>query len=196
MIHARLFGKTGGGTAEKAVKAIDYMTDLKNRQHLNLVATNNSYAGDGYSQALKDAIDRAGASNIVFVAAAGNAGRNLDILPQYPAAYKSPSIISVAALTSSGDVAIYSNFGEKSVDLCAPGDDVMSTVPTDSYASHSGTSMAAPHVTGAVALYAQRHPGLSARQLKAAILDSTIPTPSCAGRQKTKTGARLNVSGF
>ena len=80
MIHARLFGKTGGGTAEKAVKAIDYMTDLKNRQHLNLVATNNSYAGDGYSQALKDAIDRAGASNIVFVAAAGNAGRNLDIL--------------------------------------------------------------------------------------------------------------------
>ena len=63
-----------------------------------------------------------------------------------------------------------------------------------SYASYSGTSMATPHVTGAAAMYASTHPGATAAQIKAAILNSAIATPSLAG--KTVTGGRLNVSGF
>ena len=78
--------------------------------------------------------------------------------------------------------------------LGAPGAGIYSTVPTNSYASYSGTSMATPHVTGAIALYAKRNPGLTAAQLKTAILGSATATASLSG--KTVTGGRLNVGGF
>src|SRR4029079_18380352 len=111
------------------------------------------------------------------------------------------NIIAVAAINKKGAKAGFSNYGLVSVDLGAPGVDIWSTVPklvngviTASYASYDGTSMATPHVTGAVALYASRHPGSTAAQIKAAILNSTIPTASLAG--KTVTGGRLNVSTF
>jgi subtilisin family serine protease len=199
LISAKFLGRNGGTTAD-AILAVDYMTDLKTRHNLNLVATNNSWGGGGFSQALKDAIDRAGAANILFVASAGNSGVNADNSPSYPAAYTSTNIISVASIRSNGGLSSFSNFGATSVDIGAPGEGVFSTVPTGrrgttpGYASYSGTSMAAPHVAGAVALYASLNPGASAAQIKAAILGSAIPTPSLAGR--TVTGGRLSVSGF
>lgn len=193
MLHVKFLG-AGGGTTANAIKSVDYITDLKQRQHLNLVATNNSWGGGGFSQGLKDAIDRAGAANILFVAAAGNNASNNDTNPFYPASYTSDSVISVAALTSTGALASFSNYGAASVDLGAPGAAIMSTVPTNSYASYSGTSMATPHVTGAIALYAKSHPGLTAAQLKAAILSTTTATASLSG--KTVTGGRLNASSY
>jgi len=86
------------------------------------------------------------------------------------------------------------NWGAVSVDLGAPGVGIWSTVPTNSYASYTGTSMATPHVTGAIALYAKTHPRLTAAQLKAAVLATTTATPSLTG--KTVTGGRLNVSTY
>jgi subtilisin family serine protease len=199
LISAKFLGSSGGSTAD-AILAVDYITDLKTRHSLNLVASNNSWGGGGFSQALKDAIDRAGAANIMFVASAGNSGVNADVSPSYPAAYTSANIISVASIRSNGGLSSFSNFGATSVDIGAPGEGVYSTVPggfrgnRSNYASYSGTSMAAPHVTGAVALYASLNPGATAAQIKAAILGSAIPTPSLAG--KTVTGGRLSVSGF
>ena len=93
-----------------------------------------------------------------------------------------------------GTMSSFSNYGVRTVDLGAPGAGIYSTVPNNTYASYSGTSMATPHVTGAIALYAKRNPGLTAAQLKAAILGSTTATASLAG--KTVTGGRLNVGGF
>jgi subtilisin family serine protease len=200
MINAKFLGKRGGTTAN-AIKAVDYLTDLKTRHGINLVASNNSWGGGGFSQALKEAIDDAGAAHILFVAAAGNSAVNNDTSPHYPSSYASANIISVASITSSGALSSFSNYGAASVDLGAPGSGILSTVPVRSgksvvagYASYSGTSMATPHVTGAVAMYASSHPGATATQIRDAILGAGMATPSLAG--KTVTGKRLNVSGF
>ncbi len=202
LISGKFLGRNGGTTAN-AVRAVNYFTDLKTRHGLNIVATNNSWGGGGYSQSLKDAIDRANTANILFVAAAGNGGRdgvgdNNDTTPSYPASYSSANVIAVAAITSTGSKSSFSNYGATSVDIGAPGSSILSTLPTksgaSSYGSYSGTSMATPHVTGAAALYASTHPGATAAQIKAAILVAAVPTPSLTGI--TVSGGRLNVSGF
>lgn len=194
LISAKFLGRNGGTTAN-AVKAVNYITDLKTRHGLKIVATNNSWGGGGYSTALYNAIANAGAADILFVAAAGNNGVNIDASPFFPASYDLATIISVAAIDKLGNLASWSNFGATRVDLGAPGVGIWSTVPTkknqSAYNSYNGTSMATPHVTGTAALYAAGHPSSTALSIKGAILSTTVPTASLGG--KTVTGGRLNT---
>ncbi|MEY4571604.1 MAG: hypothetical protein RLZ10_815 [Bacteroidota bacterium] len=198
LISAKFLG-SNGGTLANAVKAVIYLTDLKTRNNLKIVATNNSWGGGGYSQALYDAIARAGSAEILFVAAAGNNSSNNDSVASYPASYNLPNIISVASINENGSLSYFSNFGATSVDLGAPGSSILSTVPVSSkrkivsgYAKYNGTSMATPHVTGFIAMYASLYPNASASEIKAALLSSFVtPTSSLSG--KTLTGGRLNI---
>lgn len=200
LLGGKFLGRRGGTTAN-AVKAVDYFTDLKQRHGINIVATNNSWGGGGFSQALEDAIERANQADILFIAAAGNESNNNDASASYPTSYTNDNIIGVASITSTGALSGFSNYGATSVDLGAPGSGIYSTLPrrvkgkvVSAYGSYSGTSMATPHVAGAAALYASSNPGASAAVIKSALLNSTIPTTSLSG--KCVTGGRLNASGF
>ncbi|MFM7067187.1 MAG: S8 family serine peptidase [Gammaproteobacteria bacterium] len=197
IISAKFLGPTGGSTSD-AVRAIDYLTDLKRRHGLNLVATNNSWGGGGYSQALLDAINRGGDAGILFIAAASNDALNNDTTANYPSNYQCTTasrswdcLVAVASITSTGALSSFSNYGATTVDLGAPGSAITSTVPDSTYASFNGTSMATPHVTGAVALCASVDQTLSAQELRAAVVGTTAPTASLAGR--TVTGGRLDA---
>ena len=204
MISGKFLGRNGG-TTTNAIKAVDYFTDLKTRHGLNIVATNNSWGGGGFSQALLDAVNRGGNAGILFIAAAGNGGSdgvgdNNDATASYPSNYECTAngtydcVIAVASITSSGAKSGFSNYGARTVDLGAPGSSVYSALPYNTYGSYSGTSMATPHVTGGAALYASTHAGATAAQIRSALMSSAVPTSSLNGI--TVTGGRLNVSGF
>lgn len=201
-----LNGNSGSGTTANAVLALEYLRDLKARHNLNIVATNNSWGGGGYSTALHQAIIRGAKAGILFIAAAGNSASNNDSTSAYPSnlsttvaagaetAASFDAVVAVAALTSTGTLASFSSYGATTVDLGAPGVGIYSTTPANSYASYNGTSMATPHVTGAVALYKSMNPGATAADIRAAILGQATPTASVSGL--TVTGGRLNSGGY
>ena len=197
LISAKFLGSDGGDTIN-AIKAIDYITDLKIRHGLNIVATNNSWGGGGYSKAMIDAIKRAEKANILFITAAGNDGTDNDLFPLYPASYTNPNIISVTSINPDGTWPGLANVGIKSVDIAAPGEGIISTVPNyegkPDYAYDGGTSMSVPFVTGAAALFAHRHGKKPHWRIKQVLLNSAEPTAGFYGL--TLTGARLNISRF
>lgn len=190
MIGVKFLGSNGSGSLFDAIKSVDYVTNLKNRG-VNIIASNNSWGGGGFLQPMYDAIMRHRNAGIVFIAAAGNSTNNNDSNPSYPANYGIDSIISVAAVDNQGALASFSNYGATTVHIAAPGVTIASTYPQNRYVYLSGTSMAAPHVAGAVALLASHRPGLTVAQIRQTILSSGTTLPSLAG--KVSTGKFLNL---
>ncbi len=183
---------SGNGDTDDAIDALNYAVANGAR------ISNNSWGfSDGFAQSLYDAIQAARDDDHVFVAAAGNGnifgfGINNDSQPFYPASYNLPNIISVAAVDRNDSKPLFSNYGLTTVDLGAPGVDILSTVRNGGYGLSSGTSMASPHVAGVIALVRGQHPEWGYAQVINQVLQTVDPVSSMDG--KTVTGGRLNAA--
>lgn len=183
-------------------QGIDYVTALREKKGANVVAINASLGGPvSEDPLLNQAIERAGKAGILFVAAAGNSNTDNDDqekTPFYPASLFKPYVLSVAATDGNDSLAVFedskaSNYGRRTVHLGAPGKNILSTYTTPGYSTLSGTSMAAPHVTGVIALLKSQHPGWDWIALKNKVLSSGTPVSSLA--KTTITGRRLLAAG-
>jgi subtilisin family serine protease len=186
---------SGNGSVASIIECYQYMVTEKAAGY-DIIATNNSY-GDcpeacGFAQATKDGIAAMGDAGILFAAAAANNGQDNDVIPLYPADYFLPNVIPVAATSSSDGFASFSNYGDRTVLVGAPGVGVLSTWPHDAYASLSGTSMATPHVAGLAALIHASDPSLDIYQIRNLIVSSGDDVSSLTTR--TVSGKRINAA--
>lgn len=190
LMALKFLNRNGDGNTADAARAIDYAVNH------GASVINASWGGTSFSQTLFQAVANASEHGILFVAAAGNEGVNADSVPDYPAAFNLPNVISVAATDRSDRLLDFSNYGHRNVHIAAPGDEIDSTVPSlvdgSGYSEFSGTSMAAPFVSGAAALYLSRWPGSSVGLVRDAILQTAVQLSSLTG--KTSTGGRLDVA--
>jgi hypothetical protein len=169
----KFLDETGGGWTDDAIACLEYAVLM------GANVTNNSYGGSGYDAAFRETINIAGDAGQLFVAAAGNDdGQNNDSIPHYPSSYDCDSIIAVLSTDEDDNISSFSNYGPTSVDLGAPGSDILSCNLGGGYIYKSGTSMATPHVAGACALIWSVNPTLTITEVKNIILqtvDETLP---------------------
>ncbi len=187
----KFLGANGSGSLAGAVEAINYMVMMRNRG-VNVRVSNNSWGGGGFSQSMYNAIQSAHTAGIIFVAAAGNASNDNDANPSYPASYDLPNVVSVAAIDSETNLASFSNYGATQVDIAAPGVGIYSTSKNGGYATLSGTSMAAPHVTGALTFLLSAFPALN----NASIVNRLYVTakPASTLTDVVKTGRSVDLA--
>ncbi|MES2696869.1 MAG: S8 family serine peptidase, partial [Verrucomicrobiota bacterium] len=182
----------GTGTSSDGIECIDYA--IRHGAHI-INASWGSETGPvtQFNPAQLDAIRRARDAGIIFVAAAGNDGADVDLLAHYPSSHRLENIVAVGMSTNRDDLPVGSNYGSGSVELFAPGSEIYSTWYTtgEPYRLASGTSMAAPHVAGALALVKAQFPADSYRQLINRVLRSVDTGPAFAG--KVQTAGRLNL---
>ncbi len=165
LMSIKFLGKTGYGQISSAIKAIDYGIKMK------ADILSNSWGGRGFSVALQTVIKKAEEHGILFVASAGNSFADNDRMPNYPASYHGvDNIISVGAMRANGEKSGMSNYGKRLVHVFAPGENILSTVRNGKYKSISGTSMAAPHVTGVAALMKAVDPEISYKEIKSRLI--------------------------
>ena len=208
----RFLSEKGEGSTEAAIKAIAYSIKMGVRVSSNSWGSSGEDPNDAVgNQALRDIIEEARLAGQLFVAAAGNGdaqGRGYDNdtskMPAYPASYPHDNIVSVAALDKADTLGTFSNWGATTVDMGAPGVAVYSTTVGNGYSDKvidfpqfgltvtwDGTSMAAPHVSGAAALYLSDNPKATVEELKAAVMKATKPINNLSS--KATTNGKLSV---
>ncbi|HTU91958.1 MAG TPA: S8 family serine peptidase, partial [Gemmataceae bacterium] len=188
IMPVQFMGSDGYGSVSDFIEALNFA--VENGAEI----TNNSWEGAPYSTALYDAFLNAEQHGVICVTAAGNEGTDDDTTPDYPASLSTSlnNVVTVAATTDTNQLASFSNYGVNSVDLAAPGVNILSTLPNNQYGEMSGTSMATPEVAGALALVWGLHPTWSYTQVIDQVLDTTEELPSLEG--KVKTGGELNLA--
>jgi outer membrane protein assembly factor BamB/subtilisin family serine protease len=191
IMPVKVFPRSGYGSSSDIARGVNYAIS-RGAKIINASYGESGSAGFTVSQAELAAINGARAAGIIFVAAAGNSSVNLDVTRVYPASHLVDNMVTVGASTRRDEVAPYSNYGS-AVDLFAPGSEIVSLASSSNtgVATKSGTSMAAPHVTGAMVLLKARFPTENYRQLINRLLASVDRAPRFTG--KSQTGGRLNL---
>lgn len=161
----KVLDQEGTGSYSQVIQGIEWAIENK----MNIISM--SFGGSVDSKALHEAILLARESGILLIAAAGNKGFG-DETETYPARF--PEVVSVGAINQTNQRASFSSTGSE-IDLVAPGVDIESTLMNGSYGAKSGTSMAAPHVTGAAAAFWSAHPEISAEEVKAKLYATATP---------------------
>lgn len=187
LMSLRVLDETGAGDVAAAVEAIDYA--IEHGAHV----INLSWGTTGESFALKEAINRAIRSNVVVVCSAGNSSQDVDSTPYYPASFNVRDLIAVAATDSFDQLTSWSNWGRKSVAVAAPGVNILTTQKGGGYWNVTGTSAAAPLVTGVVGLLKSSSPWLSAHAINQALDKGARQVVSLAG--KIQSGGVVNARG-
>jgi subtilisin family serine protease len=194
ILPVRWMNQAGFGETSALIEALQWLVAAK-QAGVNVRVENDSdtFFGTAYSQALSNEIDVLGANNILFVTSSGNTGNNNDevAVQRYPCSYDRPTEICVAPTDNNDQIPSWGNYGAHTVDLAAPGVSIYSTLRGGTYGYLSGSSMAAPQVSGAAALILSVAPSMSTAALKADILEHVDHLPSLAGR--VITGGRLDV---
>lgn len=185
ILPVKFLGGDGSGTLQGAVESINYARLMK----VNIMS--NSWGGGGFTQSLKDAIEKARDAGILFVAAAGNDKNDNDKNPSYPATYDVDNVVSVAATDNKDAIASFSNYGAKTVHVSAPGVRVLSTTMGGKYGTFSGTSMAAPHVAGIAALVLSANGGMDYQELKRRLIATSDRVPALRARSISR--GRVNA---
>lgn len=166
LIPISFIDRSGGGYISDAINSLDY---AKSR---GAKVVNASWGGAECSVLLKEKIQSLGEAGILFVAASGNDGQNVDNFAQFPASFNLVNQITVGSIDFDNSLSNFSNFGSLSVHILAPGAGILSTYPGSSSSSMSGTSMATPFVVGAAALLWSALPNANYLQIKQALLSS------------------------
>jgi subtilisin family serine protease len=182
----KFMNANGKGSTSDAIEGIEYAVKTGYK------IVNCSFGSSAKSSALHDAVDYAQEKNVLLVVAAGNAGEDIDSSPVYPASYGDSNILAVAASTADDTLASFSNYGAESVDVAAPGDDIVSTYLGGGYKMLSGTSMAAPYAAGAAALLRKQESDATYGDLRYAIRHKVDLPPALNG--KVRYDGRLNAA--
>ena len=170
IMSVKVLDANRAGDSSQLAKGIRYAVD-KGAKILNV-----SINGDGTSPDLDAALNYAGQQGATVVASAGNNNRDIDLTPSYPASSAEPAVLTVTAIQSTGSLLSIANRGLRSVDLAAPGGQILSTATGAGYELRQGTSMAAGFVSGSLALLAAARPDLSQSALRTALVESA-PRP-------------------
>lgn len=178
----RFLDNSGRGSTSNALRALNYAVQM------GATISNNSWTSSVYDSMLETGIRNAGYAGHIYVAAAGNSGKNIDTSKVYPASYNLDNVVAVAGLDSTNRLASWSNFGT-TVDIAAPGASIYSTLPGNRYGYLSGTSMATPFVTGALALVRDMNPNWSANQ----VIQQVVSTADKLSTITKIPGGRLNL---
>jgi subtilisin family serine protease len=193
LMPVKVLHDDGWGTTVTLIEGLRYAL-AKGARIVNM-----SVNGPDRSQALDEAIRQAEAQGVLVVTSAGNDGSDRDSVASYPASVDSAAVITVASTNRAGALASDSGFGRRSVDIAAPGDDVLTARLGGGYASSSGTSFAAAYVSGAAALLASARPNASGTQLRRALIASArrggAVDSSIAGGRLDATAALAKLTG-